>query len=85
MCGGQPSLIPYLFLEEEEGGSFPLSLSLSRLHGRMKYGEVGKVGRRTMLSLVLCNGKWLKVVWNQVHYLFLFILTFTKVGKIILS
>jgi hypothetical protein len=36
MCGGQPSLIPYLFLEEEEGGSFPLSLSISRLHGRMK-------------------------------------------------
>jgi hypothetical protein len=62
MCGGQHSLIPYLSLEEGEGGSFPLSLSLSRLHGRTRYGEVGKVGRRTMLSSMLCNGKWLKVV-----------------------
>jgi hypothetical protein len=82
MCGGQLSLVIYLSLEEDEGGSFPLSLSLSKLHGRMTYGEVGKVGRRTMLSLVLCNGKWLKVAWSQVHYFFLFVLTFKKVGKI---
>jgi hypothetical protein len=74
MCNEQPFLIPYLSLEEEEGGSFPLSLS--RLHGRMRYGEVGKVGRVTMLSSMLCNRKWLKVVWSQVHYFFLFVLTF---------
>ncbi len=29
--------------------------------------------------LVLCNGKWLKVVWNQhVHCFFLFVLTSRK-------
>jgi len=56
MCGGQPSLVPYLSLEEEKGGSFPLSSLLSKLHGKMRYAEVGKVGRITMLSLVLCNG-----------------------------
>ncbi len=39
-----------------------------------------KNGRR--LYLVLCNGKWLKVVWNQMHYFFLFVLTSRKVGKI---
>jgi hypothetical protein len=37
-------------------------------------------------TLVLCNGKWLKVVWNQhVHCFFLFVLTSRKVGKIIPS
>jgi hypothetical protein len=36
-----------------------------------------------MLYLVLCNEQWLKVVWNQVHYFFLFVLAFRKVVKII--
>jgi len=57
MCGGQPSLVLYLSFEEE--GEL---LQYSRLHGSKKYGEVGNVGRRTMLNLVLCNGKWLKVM-----------------------
>jgi hypothetical protein len=39
-----------------------------------------------ILYLVLCNGEWLKFVWNQhVHYFFLFVLTFKKVGKIVPS
>ncbi len=33
-----------------------------------------------ILYLVLCNGKQLKVMWNQhVHYIFLFVLTSKKV------
>jgi hypothetical protein len=39
-----------------------------------------------ILYLMLCNGKWLKVVQNQhVHHFFLFVLTFRKVGKIVPS
>jgi hypothetical protein len=36
-----------------------------------------------MLYLVLCNEKWLKVVWNQMHYFFLFVLGSRKVGKVV--
>jgi hypothetical protein len=57
MCDGQLYSIPYLSFEEEER-----ILSFSRYHGRKKYGEVERVGRRIMLNLVLCNGKCLKVV-----------------------
>jgi hypothetical protein len=43
--------------------------------------EKKKDGR--ILYLVFCNGKWLKV-WNQhVHYFFLFVLTSRKVGKVV--
>ncbi len=42
---------------------------------------VGRVGRRTKLYLVWCNGKWLKIVWNYVHYFFLFILNVRKAWK----
>jgi len=38
-----------------------------------------------MLYLVLCNGKWLKVVWKEVHYFFLFELSSRKVGKLVPS
>jgi len=45
---------------------------------KRKYGII--------LYLMLCNGEWLKVVWNQhVHYFFLFILTCKEIGKIVLS
>jgi hypothetical protein len=37
----------------------------------------------TMLYLVIYNGKWLKVVCNQLHYLFLFVLTSRKVRQIV--
>ncbi len=33
--------------------------------------------------LALYNGKWLKVVWNQMHYLFFFVLISRKVGKVV--
>jgi hypothetical protein len=58
MCDQQPSLIPYLSFEEERRRL----LYLSRYCGRKRYKKVGRVGRRTMLYLVLCNGKWLRVV-----------------------
>jgi hypothetical protein len=38
-----------------------------------------------MLYLMLYNEKCLKVVWNQVHYFLLFVLTFKKVGQVIPS
>jgi hypothetical protein len=39
-----------------------------------------------ILYLVLCNGEWLKVVWNQnVHYFILFVLTSKKVRKVVIS
>jgi hypothetical protein len=38
-----------------------------------------------MFYLVLYNGKCLKVVWNQVHYFYLFVLTSKKVGQVVPS
>jgi hypothetical protein len=40
-----------------------------------------KNGRK--FYLVLWNEKWLKVVWNQVRYFFLFVLAFKKIWKVV--
>jgi len=54
----------------------------------MVVGNMERLGEsigKPCCVLALCNGKWLKVVWNQVHYLFLFVLTSRKVGKVVPS
>jgi hypothetical protein len=73
-------------LEKEKGISLSLSSSsFLKQHGKKKYGEVRRVGRKPCYVLALCNGKWLKVVLNQVDYFFLFVLTSKKVGKVVPS
>jgi hypothetical protein len=45
-----------------------------------------KQSNKIILYLLLCNGEWLKIMWNQhVHYFFLFLLTSRKVGKVVPS
>jgi len=73
-------------LEKEKGTSLSLSSSsFLKQHGKKKYEEVRRVDRKPCYVLTLCNGKWLKVVWNQMDYFFLFVLTSRKEGKVVPS
>jgi len=54
----------------------------------MVVGNMERLGEsigKPYCVLALCNGKWFKVVWNQVHYFFLFVLTSREVGKVVPS
>jgi hypothetical protein len=86
LCGGQPSLVLYLTLEKEKEHHYHYHhyhFKSSMVGGNME--RLGELVGKPCCVLALCNGKWLKVMWNQVHYFFLFVLTFRKVGKVVPS